>query len=300
MVIKKNNYAKISIVDRYPTNGGILMDYIAKFIQLIRITDIIDVIIVAVLIYQLLKMLRETRAIQVVKGIAIVFVIMQISAWMNFTTISYLLRNIMQVGLFSIVVIFQPELRSLLERMGRSKVGKLMEFSSNTLEENVAEEITDELVNAVVNMSSTKTGALIVIERETKLGDIVKSGTVINAQISAALLENIFVPNTPLHDGAVVIREDKIYTAGCLLPLTSNTNLPHELGTRHRAAIGMSEASDAMVIVVSEETGKISLAVNGNLTRNLNGQTLKNAVIRAFKPKKSQERKISFPKGWLK
>ena len=300
MVIKKNNYAKISIVDRYPTNGGILMDYIAKFIQLIRITDIIDVIIVAVLIYQLLKMLRETRAIQVVKGIAIVFVIMQISAWMNFTTISYLLRNIMQVGLFSIVVIFQPELRSLLERMGRSKVGKLMEFSSNTLEENVAEEITDELVNAVVNMSSTKTGALIVIERETKLGDIVKSGTVINAQISAALLENIFVPNTPLHDGAVVIREDKIYTAGCLLPLTSNTNLPHELGTRHRAAIGMSEASDAMVIVVSEETGKISLAANGNLTRNLNGQTLKNAVIRAFKPKKSQERKISFPKGWLK
>ena len=300
MVIKKNNYAKISIVDRYPTNGGILMDYIAKFIQLIRITDIIDVIIVAVLIYQLLKMLRETRAIQVVKGIAIVFVIMQISAWMNFTTISYLLRNIMQVGLFSIVVIFQPELRSLLERMGRAKVGKLMEFSSNTLEENVAEEITDELVNAVVNMSSTKTGALIVIERETKLGDIVKSGTVINAQISAALLENIFVPNTPLHDGAVVIREDKIYTAGCLLPLTSNTNLPHELGTRHRAAIGMSEASDAMVIVVSEETGKISLAVNGNLTRNLNGQTLKNAVIRAFKPKKSQERKISFPKGWLK
>ena len=300
MVIKKNNYAKISIVDRYPTNGGILMDYIAKFIQLIRITDIIDVIIVAVLIYQLLKMLRETRAIQVVKGIAIVFVIMQISAWMNFTTISYLLRNIMQVGLFSIVVIFQPELRSLLERMGRAKVGKLMEFSSNTPEENVAEEITDELVNAVVNMSSTKTGALIVIERETKLGDIVKSGTVINAQISAALLENIFVPNTPLHDGAVVIREDKIYTAGCLLPLTSNTNLPHELGTRHRAAIGMSEASDAMVIVVSEETGKISLAVNGNLTRNLNGQTLKNAVIRAFKPKKSQERKISFPKGWLK
>ena len=234
------------------------MDYITKFIQLIRITDIIDIIIVAVLIYQLLKMLRETRAIQLVKGIAILFIIMQASAWLNFTTINYLLRNIMQVGLFSVVVIFQPELRSLLERVGRSKVGKLIEFSTTNLEGDTAEQITDELVRATVNMSSTKTGALIVLERETKLGDIVKSGTLIDAQITSALIENIFVPNTPLHDGAVVIREDRIYTAGCLLPLTSNLNLSHELGTRHRAAIGMSEASDAMVIVVSEETGKIS------------------------------------------
>ena len=277
------------------------MDYITKFIQLIRITDIIDIIIVAVLIYQLLKMLRETRAIQLVKGIAILFIIMQASAWLNFTTINYLLRNIMQVGLFSVVVIFQPELRSLLERVGRSKVGKLIEFSTTNLEGDTAEQITDELVRATVNMSSTKTGALIVLERETKLGDIVKSGTLIDAQITSALIENIFIPNTPLHDGAVVIREDRIYTAGCLLPLTSNLNLSHELGTRHRAAIGMSEASDAMVIVVSEETGKISLAVNGNLTRNLNAQTLKNAILRAIKPNNdSNQTKKRFFKGVLK
>lgn len=277
------------------------MDYITKFIQLIRIADIIDIILVAVLIYQLLKMLRETRAIQLVKGIAILFVMMQVSAWMNFTTINYLLRNIMQVGLFSVVVIFQPELRSLLERVGRSKVGKLIEFSSANMEEETAEKMTEELVRATVNMSSTKTGALIVLERETKLGDIVKSGTVIDAEITSALIENIFVPNTPLHDGAVIIREDRIYTAGCLLPLTSNLNLSRELGTRHRAAIGMSEASDAMVIVVSEETGKISLAVNGTLTRNLNAQTLKNAILRALKPGKASEgTKKRFLKGVMK
>lgn len=277
------------------------MDYITKFIQLIRITDIIDIILVAVLIYQLLKMIKETRAVQLVKGIAILFVMMQISAWMNFTTINYLLRNVMQVGLFSVVVIFQPELRSLLERVGRSKVGKLMEFSSQTREEDELERMTDEIVKAVVNMSETKTGALIVLERETKLGDIVKSGTLVNAVVTSALIENIFVPNTPLHDGAVVIRADRIYTAGCLLPLTSNINLSHELGTRHRAAIGMSESSDAMIIVVSEETGKISIAVNGTLTRNLNANTLKNAIIRALSSEKTTDHsKIKFLKGVLK
>lgn len=257
------------------------MDYITKFIRLIKMTDIIDIVLVAVITYQLLKMLKETRAIQLVKGIAILFVLMQVSAWMNFTTINYILRNVMQVGLFSVVVIFQPELRSLLERVGRSKVGKLIDFTSQR-EDIELEQMTEELVRATVNMSNTKTGALIVLERETKLGDIIKSGTVINAQISSSLLENIFVPNTPLHDGAVIIREDRIHTAGCLLPLTSNINLSRELGTRHRAAIGMSEASDAVIIVVSEETGKISIAINGNLTRNLNAQTLKNAIMRAL------------------
>ena len=265
------------------------MDYITKFIQLIRISDLIDIMMVAVLIYQLLKMLRETRAIQLVKGIAILFVLMQVSAWMSFQTINYLLKNVMQVGLFSIVVIFQPELRSLLERVGRSKVGKLIDFSGQNRDDTTIEKMTDEIVRATVNMSSIKTGALIVLERETRLGDILKSGTVINADISSALLENIFVPNTPLHDGAVVIRGDRIFSAGCLLPLTSNVNLSRELGTRHRAAIGMSEASDAMTIVVSEETGKISVAVNGNLTRNLNAQTLKNAIIRALKPETASE-----------
>ena len=277
------------------------MDYITNFIRLIKITDIIDIILVAVLIYQLLKMIRETRAIQLVKGIAILFVMLQISVWMNFTTINYLLRNIMQVGLFSVVVIFQPELRNLLERVGRSKVGKLIEFSGMQRDDDDLEKMTEEIVRATVNMSDERVGALIVLERETKLGDIIKSGTVINAQISSALLENIFVPKTPLHDGAVIIREDKIFTAGCLLPLTSNTNLSRELGTRHRAALGMSEVSDAMVIVVSEETGKISIALNGALTRNLNARTLKNAIMRALGTEKTSEvSKMKFLKGVLK
>lgn len=276
-----------------------LFDVITKFIQLIRVTDIIDIIIVAFLIYQLLKMIKETRALQLVKGIAILFVFLQISAWLNFTAINYILRNIMQVGLFSVVVIFQPELRNLLERMGRSKVVKLIDFSSSQqIESDNLSRIINELVSATVNLSSSKTGALIVIERETKLGDIVNSGTVLNAEISASLLENIFVPKSPLHDGAVIIRNDKIYTAACLLPLTSNTNLSRELGTRHRAALGMSEASDAMVIVVSEETGKISIALNGNLTRNLTGETLTNAIKRAIIPKQSTDfDKIKFWKG---
>lgn len=275
-----------------------LFDVITKFIQLIRVTDIIDIIIVAFLIYQLLKMIKETRALQLVKGIAILFVFLQISAWLNFTAINYILRNIMQVGLFSVVVIFQPELRNLLERMGRSKFGKLIDFSSQQIEDDDLSKIINELVSATVNLSSSKTGALIVIERETKLGDIVNSGTVLNAEISASLLENIFVPKSPLHDGAVIIRDDRIYTAACLLPLTSNTNLSRELGTRHRAALGMSEASDAMVIVVSEETGKISIALNGNLTRNLTGETLANAIKRAIVQKQPADLdRIKFWRG---
>ena len=275
-----------------------LLSFLSKFIQLIKITDIIDIIIVAVLIYQLLKMIKETRALQLVKGIAILFVFLQISAWMNFTAVNYILKNIMQVGLFSVVVIFQPELRNMLERVGRSKVGKLMDFSSQQINSDQNENIINELVTATVNLSQTKTGALIVLERDTKLGDIIKSGTVINAEISSALLENIFYAKTPLHDGAVIIREDKIYTAGCLLPLTTNTNLSRELGTRHRAALGMSEVSDAMVIVVSEETGKISIALNGNLTRNLNADTLSLAIRRALNPKPSADfEKIKFWKG---
>lgn len=278
------------------------MDYITSFIKLIKVTDIIDILIVAVLIYQLLKMLRETRAIQLVKGIAFLFLLMQVSAWMNFTAINYFLKNIMQVGLFSVVVIFQPELRSLLERMGRSKVGKLIDFSSQSRVDDDVEKIADELVRACINMADQKVGALIVLERETRLGDIINSGTVIDAHISSALLENIFVPKTPLHDGAVIIRDDKIHTAGCLLPLTANNNLSRELGTRHRAAIGMSEVSDAVIVVVSEETGKISIAINGSLTRNFNEKTLKNAVKRALLSEKrnSEQAKNKLFRGVLK
>lgn len=250
--------------------------YLKSFFQVLKLTDIIDMLLVATIIYQLLKIIKETRAIQLVKGIAIIFLILQVSTWAHLTTLNYLLSNAVQVGMFAIIVIFQPELRSLLEKLGRSKAGKLIDIAAgNAKDESYA---VSEIAKAAADMSATKTGALIVIERETKLGDVIHTGTLIDAEVSAALLENIFVPNTPLHDGAVIIRGERIHTAGCFLPLTSNTNLSRELGTRHRAALGISEASDALVIIVSEETGKISIAINGSLTRNLTEASLKTAL----------------------
>lgn len=274
-----------------------VLDYVTRFIQLLRITDLIDIAIVAILIYQLLKIIKETRAIQLVKGIAILFVALQLSAWLHFTSLNYILRNAMQVGMFAIIVIFQPELRSMLERLGRSKAGKLIDFT-NSQDFGATERTIDEVAAAAASMSKSRTGALIVMERETKLGDIVTTGTLVNADVSAALVENIFVPNTPLHDGAMIIRDNKIHTAGCLLPLTSNLNLSRELGTRHRAAIGLSEVSDAMVVVVSEETGKISIAINGTLTRNLAEDSLKKALGKALKVQDvSDFDRIKFWKG---
>lgn len=256
------------------------MLYLKSFFQVLKITDIIDIFLIAVLTYQLLKMIKETRAIQLVKGLAILFIVWQISAWAHLTTLNYLMKNAMQVGLFAVVVIFQPELRSILEKLGHSKMGKLIDITAGGTDER--EYAISEITKAAHNLSKTKTGALIVMERETKLGDVIKTGTLINAEASSALLENIFVPNTPLHDGAVIIRGDRIHTAGCFLPLTSNSNLSRELGTRHRAALGISEASDAVVVIVSEETGKISIAINGTLTRNLSEETLKVALNKAF------------------
>ena len=256
--------------------------YLRSFFQVLKLTDIIDIFLIALIVYQLLKILKETRAMQLVKGIFILFLILQLSSWAHLTTLNYLLRNAMQVGMFAIVVIFQPELRSLLEKMGRSIVGKLIDVATGKTIGDDDDYAVSEIVTAASNMSSTKTGALIVIERETKLGDVIRTGTPLDAEVSSALLENIFFPKTPLHDGAVIIRGDRIHTAGCFLPLTSNTNLSRDLGTRHRAALGISEASDAIVVIVSEETGKISLAINGSLTRNLTETSLKTALGKAL------------------
>mgnify|MGYP004470111875 FL=1 len=267
----------------------VVMNYITGFIQVFKLSDLIDISILAVVIYQLMKVIRETRAMQLLKGIALLLLMLLLSDWLNLTAINYILGNTVQVGVFAIVVIFQPELRNVLERVGRSKAGKLMDIFSGANDGEKALKVIDELCEAAENLSRTKTGALIVIERQTKLGDVIRTGSIINADMSAPLLENIFVPNTPLHDGAVIVRDDRIYVAGCLLPLTSNSNLSRELGTRHRAALGISEASDAMVIVVSEETGKISIAINGTLTRNLDRKSLNKALVRVFRPQSAAD-----------
>ena len=252
------------------------LTYFKGFFMVLKITDLVDVLLIAVIVYQLLKLIKETRALQLVKGILILFFVLELSSWFRLTTLNYLLRSAMQAGMFAIVVIFQPELRSILEKVGRSKVGRIISIGSNTTDSRTL--AIQEIAQAAANLSAEKVGALVVIERETKLGDIIGTGTLIDAEVSSALLENIFVPKTPLHDGAVIIRGDRVHTAGCLLPLTSNENLSRELGTRHRAALGISEASDAIVVVVSEETGKISIAAGGALTRNLDKESLTAAL----------------------
>ena len=256
-------------------------DYILKYIQLIRITDIIDIFVVSVIVYYILTIVKETRAKQLIKGIGLVFAVFFISQWMHLNALNYILSATLQVGAFALVVIFQPELRNLLERMGRIKVGHIIDFSSDTPNDEL-ERTIQSITVAAEDMSATKTGALMVIEGETKLGEYISTGSLLDANVSSALLENIFVPNTPLHDGAVIIRGNKIITAGCLLPLTSNPNLSRDLGTRHRAAIGLSEVTDAVIVVVSEETGGISVAREGSLTRNLSGEALSRLLTRTL------------------
>lgn len=260
----------------------------SRFISTLRFSDIIDIAIVAFIIYQGFRLVRETRAEQLVKGILILIVLLQFSSWFGLNTMQYILQNTMQLGFLALLVVFQPELRRALERVGRSSASRL--FNLNTREEIVGQTI-EEIAKAVDVMAKNKIGALICMERITKLGDIIKTGTALNANVSAELLNNIFIPNTPLHDGAVVIGGNKILAAACFLPLTHNNDLSKELGTRHRAAIGLSENSDAVIIVVSEETGKISIALNGDLTRNLTIDNLKRALLKTLSPESNASRK---------
>ena len=255
------------------------LDYAIRFLRVLRISDIADILIVAVLIYLFIRAIRGTRAVQIVYGILVAAVIYMLSSLLRLHTLNYILNAIVQVALFGLIVIFQPELRKLLEQLGRLKFLHFLGFSFDASGNNT-EAMIENIASAAADMSESKTGALIVLERETHLGEYMNSGTELDANVTSELLKNIFVPNTPLHDGAVIIRDDKIITAGCVLPLTANPNLSSELGTRHRAALGLSEASDAVIIVVSEETGKISIAMNGSLMRNLNETSLKRALTK--------------------
>ena len=255
------------------------LDYAIRFVRVIELRDIVDILIVAVMVYLLMRAIRGTRAGQLLRGIAVAAAIYALSAIFHLNTVNYILNAIVQVALFAIIVIFQPELRKLLEQMGRLKFLHYLGFSLEASPEDT-EEVVRNIAAAADDMAESRTGALIVIERGTRLGEYMNSGTPLDANVTAELLKNIFVPNTPLHDGAVIIRDNKIITAGCVLPLTANTNLSSELGTRHRAALGLSETSDAVIVVVSEETGKISIAMNGSLTRNLNEASLSKALTK--------------------
>ncbi|MDD6484625.1 MAG: diadenylate cyclase CdaA [Clostridiales bacterium] len=262
-----------------------------------RINDVFDIAIVAIILYFLISLVRETRAMQLLKGIAMLGVVLILSRALNLTALNYIINTLLQYGAFALIVIFQPELRTMLERMGRFRVGRIIELNTNEAETRSKMTIAS-VAKAAADMSKTKTGALIVLERGTKLGEFLSTGTQINADVSSRLLENIFVPNTPLHDGAVIIRDNKILTAGCVLPLTANNNISPNLGTRHRAALGLSEVTDAVIVVVSEETGTISIALNASLTRNLSGEALEKALIKIMSRSYNKTETFDMFKFW--
>ncbi len=247
----------------------------------ISVLDIIDIGVVAYFLYRLYLMLKNTRAATLGKGLLVLVVFMIICRWLNLHVISWLLEKSMTVIMVALPVVFQPELRRALEQIGR---GKLFHKSSE-LDEQELEEMLDAVAHATKVMSSNKVGALMVFERATGLVERIETGVQVDGLVSSGLIQNIFVKDTPLHDGAVIIRGNRIVAACCLLPLTENRNLSQELGTRHRAAIGMSEQSDAMVLTVSEETGTISIARNGELMRYLTVDDVKDILRTAiFKP----------------
>ena len=264
----------------------VIFDYLGSFLSALisviktsSIFDLLDIFIVAYLVYKGIQLVRETRAGQLIKGIVILLVAYLVSFIFQLQVINWLFVNVFQFGLLAVVVVFQPELRRALEQVGRSKFStKFNLFGTHVDTDEEQEEkiiaCIETISNAAVVLSSTKTGALMVIERETKLGDIIKTGTVLDSQLSVELIGNIFFPNTPLHDGAMIIRDQRMYAAGCFLPLSQNNEISKQLGTRHRAALGVSEISDAIVVIVSEENGKISVAKNGVLTRNYDRDSL--------------------------
>lgn len=262
------------------------MQFFRSLFSNLRIADIIDIIVVAAVFYKLFKLIRETRAEQLTKGIFALFIFAEVSGLLKLYTINWILKSAMTVGVIAILIVFQPELRRGLEYIGRSRffTKSFLEIKGESLSRTV-----DEIVEACASLSRQKIGALIVLERQTGLNEVVETGTKINGQVSSNLLINIFIPNTPLHDGAVIIKEDMVKAAACFLPLTENINLSKELGTRHRAALGISERSDSLSIIVSEETGAISIAENGTIARHLDSQTLKQILTDMYKPKDSQE-----------
>ena len=237
------------------------------------ISLIIDITIVVFLIYKFIKMIKSSRVWQLVKGIALLVALTLVSGWLHLDILHYLLTSIMTYGVIVMIVIFQPELRRGLEQLGSNKLTKFFGIDKDIITK--TKEDMYKIVIATQELAKTKTGGLIVIEREIKLSDIAESGVEINAEVSPQLLVNLFVPNTPLHDGAVIISNNRITAAACILPLANDKEIAKELGTRHRAAIGISKETDAIAVVVSEETGKVSVAKDGTLIADINEETLK-------------------------
>lgn len=253
----------------------------------IGIIDVIDILLLTVLLFCAYRFIRNRRAGKLALGMLLIIVILLVSSAANMRAINFILQNFYQVGIIAIIIVFQPELRAALEKVGNTSIiTGIKNITSGEQKQYLAmlDGAVNDICSAVFSMSKTKTGALIVIERATKLGEYIGTGTVINAQMSSDVIENIFFKNAPLHDGAIVVRDLRVYAAGCFLRITERDDVDGSLGTRHRAAIGISEVSDALAIVVSEETGKVSLAYDGNIKRGYNPQSLKQELIKILTP----------------
>jgi diadenylate cyclase len=272
--------------------------FITNTIKNISISAILDIAVVAYIFYKGYMLIKETRAEQLLKGIMFMVFLIPVSYLLKLEVLNFILNKTLTVGLISIVIIFQPEIRRLLEHIGRTAFDEVYNIEDQE-ERNI---VINEIVTSVKNLADSKTGALLVIEQATGVGEILSSGTILDAKITSNLLENIFVVNTPLHDGATIIRKDRIVASGCVLPLTNNNKINKKLGTRHRAAIGLSEVSDAVIIVVSEETGTISLAINGNLTRNYDTEKLRIILLNLLKNKEKKKVKSAGEKvkSWIR
>ncbi len=249
------------------------------------LADLADIILVAIIIYQLLKMTRDTRGSAVLKGLLLLLLIVGVSNLFGLTALNWLLMAVINNGPLVLVILFQPEIRKALEQIGRgARIEKVRDDASDE-----SNRIIEEIVRCFMNLSRRRVGALVVIEQKTGLKDVIENGIQIDANITAGLLENIFEPNTPLHDGAVVIRDRRIMSAASILSLTDASGISHDLGTRHRAALGMSETTDAVVLIVSEETGIISMARAGKLTRHLDAKSLRTILEGIYTPQRSQK-----------
>ncbi|MDO5724850.1 MAG: diadenylate cyclase CdaA [Tissierellia bacterium] len=251
-----------------------------------RIQDVVDILVVAYLLYKLFTLIKDTRAEQLIKGILMIFLLTKLSEWLTLYTINWILTNILKVGTLAILIVFQPELRRGLEYLGRAGFSSIIYPDMHKRKKS---DTVEEIVNAVASLARQQIGALIVIERKTGLNEIIETGTEINGEVTADLLINIFIPNTPLHDGAVIIKDNIIRAAACFLPLSDSMSISRELGTRHRAAVGVSEVSDSLAIIVSEETGSISIAEAGVISRHLDIKTLEQILDQIYQPPEESE-----------
>ena len=264
---------------------------IGRYLMMLKITDVLDMAIMVFVFYKILTLIHSTRAASLLKGVLVFLAALMLSTVLNMNSITFLMDQLVRWGVVALIVLFQPEIRRILEEMGSRR---FIAIFSKTEAGSAVEQAIDQTVLACTEMSQSRTGALIVFERENVLDDMVRSGTVLDAAVSSELLKNLFFVKAPMHDGAVIVRDGRVLGAGCMLPLSKNVNLSRDLGMRHRAGIGMSENSDAVVVIVSEETGSISVAIGGMLKRHLKPETLSNILRNELLPQETGEDKPRF------